>query len=62
MSKSDHIQFEAQKGADCEWEVVAYCPGAIEHIPGFKSEDSAKQWIASNRSLDWARRWGMRHD
>jgi hypothetical protein len=63
MAKSNHIVFEPQRIADDDWQIRAHCPGArIEYITGFKSEDKAREWIASGHSLSWARSWGEQND
>jgi hypothetical protein len=62
MSKSDHIIFEAEKTSAGDWSVVAYCPGTIERVHGFKSKDEAEMWIAGPRSNEWCRQWGVRND
>ena len=56
--ESANIQFEAQQAGD-EWVVVAFCPGAKpQHIPGFKTESEAQQWIATKRPSGWRRSFG----
>jgi hypothetical protein len=63
MAKSDYITFEVQRIADDVWQVRAHCPGAVlQYITGFKTEGMARDWIASGRSLAWAKSWGERND
>jgi hypothetical protein len=61
MGNTDLIIFKPQRIADHNWQVRAFCPGAkIEYIPGFQSEEAAKNWIASSQPQAWANAWGAR--
>ena len=48
------VNFLVRRIPDCDWEIVAHCPGAIvDYIDGFKNEHEATEWISGSESRKW---------